>query len=209
MSVSLESLKEKINQCTMDGGDWIAGDHISEAETATLIPYAIVTFMSHQDKGKELIGLTSTFVARRSLACWFNYCDDRSPLLLADRIISAIVKHTPGAVKEDDTTPCFPTEQGMPITDCRQADTMLSSEAVAYAAAYHLTGKAELAVYSLSDAIEAFNESPLGTEEFEEEMLDWIMTYAIPGALEFRDLTIEEQEAMCSFNPTLLRGLKR
>ncbi|WP_339747668.1 hypothetical protein [uncultured Rubinisphaera sp.] len=209
MTFEIKCVTEAIESCIASGGEWCAGDHLPQSEVRSSIPWAIVDsiYQSANDPtdAVSIVALTCTFVARRSLACWFNYCDDSYPLQLADRLVSAIIKNDMNAITLDDTVPCYPTEKGIPIVDCRQADTMAASESVAYAAAYFIKQKIELAVFSLSDATAAFNESPIASYDFEERMQEWLLTVAIPAAVEQRELNFEEQSALADFSPFLLR----
>jgi hypothetical protein len=207
--MNIERIAQAVDQCIAAGGRWVVGDHLPEREIRGSRPWVLFdglgSVIDDPETAHVATALTCAFSARRSLACWFLYCDDTRPLQLADRLISAIPGDNTVVITRDDTRPCEPTENGVPITDCRQVDTLSASTSVARAAAYFLTRNREHAVFCLAVVFCAFSESPIAPHDYEERMLEWLLTVAIPAAAERRELTLEEQAALADFSPFLLR----
>lgn len=87
-------------------------------------------------------------------------------------------------------------ENGKPIIDCRSSDTLAASKAVAHATRYVTYRSEKDAAFAISDAFTAFDVSPVGLiHNFEK----WLFDVALPGALERRELTSDEQALFADF----------
>lgn len=207
--MNLADVYRDVRRAAIKGASWEADTHLSQSELRRSLPgvvvEAIVSRVSPPHIAFRTVALTCAFAARRSLACWFVYCDDTSPSDTVRRLITAIIEEDRSLIGKADTEPTFPKKGGMPIEDCRQSDTLSASTAVAYAVAYFLTRDDNFAAYSLSYSVGAFEDSPIGSDSYEELFSRWLLEVAIPAAAEGRDMTTDEQEMFIDFSPFLLR----
>lgn len=182
-------------------------DFYEDAETAAedaleTVPGRLITgfYESTHDLAavEHMLGLLTTYAARRSLVCWFAYCDDTKPLWIANRLVDFWTgddRH-PQFIEEAWTEEIAPAEKGIPIVDCRWCDTFSASSAVTNAAKFARTRSRLDAITSLSDSNEAFNQSPIGSVR---PFREWLMQIAIPAAAERRALSAQEQFALADF----------
>jgi hypothetical protein len=138
------------------------------------------------------------FAARRALSCWECYCDTTEP----HDALKAIETYLLSGISPSSWTPytieTLPSYKGVRIVDCRACDTECASAAVATAAKFMETGTDLFAIYALSDADAAFDQSPLGGME---EFRYWLLKVAVPIAYEAREMTLEEQNLYRDYDP--------
>lgn len=147
----------------------------------------------------RVIGLLTAFSARRSLVAWCIYCDSVQPITVVDNVISFWLHHTPlqsTAVEE-------PSENGVPIIDCRWGDTHSAASAVKNAAEFVVVRDWYVATLSLVCAFLGFALSPAGSVD---TYVKWLVEFALPCAIELRQMTVEEQFALADYDiPEVLR----
>lgn len=157
------------------------------------------------------VGLMVSFVARRSLTCWYVYCDDESQLHRINHVVGHWLDMDEKfkQIDPDWFTPLEPMEDGVSIVDCRWQDTLGASSAVANAALFAVSRDPLDAIVSLSDAESAFDVSP-ATVGKEFDIGKWLVEYVVPCAYAGRDMTYEEDFAFNDFTvPYLMHRLKR
>jgi len=183
------------------------GDEVAERAWQT-VPGRIVAHLLASPPGWEtaerIIGLLTAFAARRSLACWFAYCEEELPLSIAERLVEKWLppQEGRGAVEEAWLVETPPRENGIAITDCRRSDTGAASSAVAHAARFAKARVALDAITSLSHAFIAFDATGRGRR-----FVEWLVGYAAPAAREGRALSAEEQFALADFAiPPVMRA---
>jgi hypothetical protein len=91
----------------------------------------------------------------------------------------------------------IPSFRGRRIVDCRASDTSCAGESVFYANKFSLTAESIYAVYSISLADAAIDQSPLARED---DFRKWFIEVAIPIAYEQREMTIDEQNIYRTYN---------
>jgi hypothetical protein len=148
--------------------------------------------------GPRAVGLLIAFAARRSLACWFLYCTDTRLAEIAEDVIQHWLIFQNGTLPISATIPIQPMEGDEPIVDCRFSDTSAASSAVAHAAKYARDRNLLDAMISLSHARSSFNNSPVGSVFAFDK---WLIDYAIPIALQGREMTEQEAFANADYEP--------
>ena len=151
----------------------------------------------HSLGGPRAVGLFIAFAARCSLACWFLYCDDTRPLEIVESVIQHWTIFQYGTLPSSSMTAIKPMEGDKPIVDCRYSDTMMASSAVTHAARYAQDRNLLDAITSLSHSQGAFNCSPVGSVYVFQK---WLVDYAIPIALQGREMTSHEIFADADFD---------
>jgi hypothetical protein len=125
------------------------------------------------------------FVARRALACWEVSCANPRPR----RIVESLGRHLGQGADVDWADAIRATRS--PFHDCRYSDTQSASDAVAEAARYIRQRDPRHAIYCISAADIAYDHVLV-----EDCFRQWLLDVAIPSALEKREMTPEEQEAI-------------
>jgi hypothetical protein len=125
------------------------------------------------------------YVARRALPCWDIFCEGKRPRQVTDAIGEHLSRGT--AVEWKEATTPTPSE----VWDCRYVDAQNASDAVAHCAAYLHTGDPLHAGFCLSAADVAYDHA-LSDHRFRE----WLVEVAIPVALEHREMSADEMEAL-------------
>jgi hypothetical protein len=147
------------------------------------------------------LGLLIAFAARRSLVCWFVYCEATHPLMVVDQVIEywldlAAGSSAPRQIDESWLVPATPKRNGREIVDCRWQDTHSASAAVASAARFAKWGERSDATACLSAAHCAWDISPAGGPDGFEQ---WLVNVAAPCAIDRRRMTVTEQFAYADF----------
>jgi hypothetical protein len=142
------------------------------------------------------------YAARRVLPCWEQCSDDPWPIS-AVKILSQW--NNKGDNKSDLTpliNPPLPTFRGRVIVDCRACDTTCAVKGISAAASFSLQRDPKFAMISLGFVDLAFDQSSLGLQD---HFRKWFIDVAIPGSLNLRDLSLEEQNAYRTYDPNLVR----
>jgi hypothetical protein len=136
------------------------------------------------------------FAARRVLPVWELYCDTNKPRETID-LLQANLFLGKKSFQTRMNKPPIPSFRGRRINDCRASDTNCAGESVFYANKFSLTAESIYAVYSISLADMAVDQSPLANED---NFRKWFIETAIPIAYEQREMTVEEQNAYRTYN---------
>lgn len=167
---------------------WDADDGMSDDYVMALPPGRFV--MTAYAHDPAILRWLVYFVARRALSCWELSCDDGRPRRLVEELGDFLREGVP----VDWVGACRATPS--PFSDCRYSDTQGASDAVAEAARYIHTGDPLRAIYCLSAGDCAY-----GHVLTEDSYREWLVEVAIPVALEKREMTPSEQEAMRGRGP--------
>ena len=139
----------------------------------------------------------SMFVARRALPCWELYCDGQEP----HSAVAAVEAWLASTEKTSDVAayaqPASPGFRGRAIVDCRVSDTSCAARAAAYSA--RLIGSADPfhAIFAISAADAAFDQSPLQQGD---NFRTWLIDYAIPIAYAQREMSATERNALREYS---------
>lgn len=153
---------------------------------------------------EQSIGLLAAYAARRSLICWFVYCESHRPLVVSDRTLQYWFSSEPDELPGDFHLPENPFCQGEPIRDCRLTDTASASSAVAHAARYTRTRSLLDAITALSHAYIAHSTSPLTRAA---DFVTWICHTAGPCSIRRERMTFEQEFA--GLNPAAFGVIHR
>lgn len=153
---------------------WDADEGMDDAYVASL-PEGRFIMAAHAFDQDAVCWLTY-FVARRALACW-------------DRLVEELGRHLRDGAGVDWADAIAATAS--PFRDCRYSDRQSASNAVAEAARYIHGRDPRHAIYCISAADTAYDHV-LGEDRFRQ----WLMDVAIPAALQKREMTPGEEEAM-------------
>ncbi|WP_278468830.1 hypothetical protein [Gimesia maris] len=197
--------------------DQLFWDFYEEAENAqedakNTVPGRIIDFLlndrNDRNEAARTIGLLTTFAARRSLVCWFFYCENESPLFVANSLERYWVDCWPEITHIDESwlAKTKPSENGNLIIDCRWQDTYSASSAVAHAARFAKNQVPHDAIISLSHACIAFQISPTGSSV---KFIDWLVNIAVPCAFEGNYMPSEKMFAMADFDfPLIMKNVR-
>jgi hypothetical protein len=176
-----------------DAEDGMEDSYVRQSPLGCLIN----AYESLQSPGIHALKWLSLFVARRALPCWELYCDNLVPL---DAVRSAEEWLVTGVRPTDVSTFTIATKpayRGRPIRDCRWADTSCVSDAVVELFRFLISGNTLNAIYCISAADAAFDQSPLGAKD---PFREWLLDYAIPLSFNNRDMTEAERDALRRYN---------
>lgn len=196
------SLFEKIVTAENEGKVWDFNhehpDAIARCKSTLgwIVINHILSQSMNQLESERTVGLLTSFLSRRCLVCWFFYCDDPRPLSIANQLRLYWLNPLPNPheVRDSWLVEILPTERGVPIVDCRWADTRSSSSSVANCARFARSRSWIDPIACFSDAGVAFSESPVSTGISEHSR--WITEYAVPCAMEGRQMLFEEEFAL-------------
>ena len=132
------------------------------------------------------------YAARRALPCWSLYCDTHEPqsmIAALERLLKL------GTVPEWSDFSCEPTPsfRDAPIVDCRECDTSCAAHAAYQSILFAKTKAFRHAVYAISAADSAFDQSPLGKAD---HFRKWLVDYAVPISYARREMSPLEQNAL-------------
>ena len=208
----MDDIFRLIRNAASEGLQWdFYEDHDDVRNTCKkTIPGRVVQhFRSTCDDGRlshRTIGLLTTYVSRRSLPCWFLYCDDERPPHASNGLLHWWLYSNCDIDRFDElwTVEVNPRDKdGAIIMDCRSQDTRAANSAVANAAQFARTNDDLHAITSLSHAFCAFNVSPIGSlDNFEQ----WFVDFAVPCSLQGRPMSFDEEFALTDYDiPQALR----
>lgn len=211
----IKNIIDVVKRAELDQLNWDfyedAEDAQEYAKTST-VPGRIVEFLISEINDKNEVdrtmGLLTTFAAKRSLACWFLYCEGEFPLIVANSLEKYWVEYSPDIRHIDEAWLDItePTENGYPIIDCRWQDTHAASSAVAHAARFAKSQLPHDAIISLSHAFIAFDISPVGSYV---KFVDWLINIAAPCAFERKYMPSEKMYAMADFDfPLVMKKVR-
>lgn len=194
------NLSKIIDDAIRLGYAWDFFEEADDVESANLqtVPGEIVTQMQRKGISDQAVGLLSAYAAKRSLACWFNYCQDTAPLSIINTVIDYWFCNPENifTINEKLFVPVIPMENGEEIRDCRRTDTLSASSAVANCVSYACHRSQIFAITAISHSHIAFESCPdASSRRFEE----WLTSVAFPQALALRRLTSAQQWAMADF----------
>jgi hypothetical protein len=159
-------------------------DYTIEGEIARARPPARFVQAAHAIDPEALRWLVY-FSARRALSCWELSCEETRPR----RIVEALGRHLREGAQVD-WSDAIRAERS-PFNDCRYSDTQSAANAVAEAARFlHLRNPGHVD-YCISFADVAYDHVLV-----EDRFREWLIDVAIPVALQKREMTPEEQEAL-------------
>ncbi len=146
----------------------------------------------------DVMGLLVAYTARRSLACWFVYCQSKTPLEAVALVVTFWLTSAQARESIDESMfiPCEPMSNGQRIVDCRRTDTIGASSAVAYAAKFTQTRSPIDAIHALSYSHMAYDTSPIGSIRIFER---WLAECAWPSAFGLTAMSRVEQTAFADF----------
>jgi len=191
---AINILKEKINEC------WDADDTMGEEYVfSTPIGKLVNSYILSMDKAKLIETLTwlCLFVSRRSLVCWELYCDRNEPREITEAILLWLKTKQHKSLLSCYIKEVDPSFNGIFIVDCRYYDTKCAFDSCINALKYIVTENSLYAVYAVSAADMAFDQSPLCEKD---NFRTWLIEYAIPISLEQREMSLEEQNALRTYN---------
>ena len=138
------------------------------------------------------------FVARRAVPCWELYCDGRQPHEAIEAVYTWLTTGRLPSNWEELSQSAVPRFRGLLVDDCRWCDTSCAAQAAAEAVHFVASAEPLHAVYALSAADVALDQSPLGGRE---DFRRWLLEMAVPIAYAERDMTPEECNAYRDFDP--------
>src|SRR5688572_19827759 len=153
------------SETAWDSERWMSRSVLDERPVLPLVE----AFLEDRDLGLRKLTWLRLLAARRALPAWKLYCDGEGPRLAVDAVNRFL----------HDGVPCNPSLagaespafRGIPIVDCRAADTGCASEAAALAVRFSLSGDPLDAMECLSAADSALDQSPLGSREQPNKLL--------------------------------------
>jgi hypothetical protein len=191
------TLRNVIEEALDDGLNW--GFYEPTATESSVMSGSIsgkVFEFLRDSLSERSVGLLTVFASRRSLACWFLYCDDLQPLETNLGLSKWWIENKKNPIPRLWLESVEPKERGTKIVDCRFTDTMFASSAVCHAAKYAASRRPLDAIISIAHSHASFDTSPFGQiVEFE----DWLVNVALPVAVEPRDMTYDELVKNASF----------
>jgi hypothetical protein len=137
------------------------------------------------------------FVARRALPCWELYCDGSGPLdavWAAQQWLATGARPVNIAQLARVTQPSY---HGIRIRDCRACDTGAAAESAAQLTRFLDTQDPFNAIYCVSAADAAFDQSPLVEKD---HFREWLLDFAIPIAVKDHEMTQQEQNALREYD---------
>jgi hypothetical protein len=152
----------------------------------------------------EALALLALAVAKRALPCWELYCDGDEPA----RAVAAtehVIRGVADALDVAFERPARPSFCGIPIVDCRSCDTEAAADSVAYLVRFVRGHEPLDAVFCLSAADLAFDQSPLGRRD---DFRQWLRDVALPAALERRLLLPEEEAVLRDYTVQDIRNAR-
>jgi hypothetical protein len=191
---AIEILKERIDK------PWDADDSMKEEYVfSTPIGKLINSYILSMDKPKllETLSWLCLFVSRRALVCWELYCDGTEPREITEMILNWLKTKKNKELLLSYTKEINPSYNGFAIIDCRYCDTRCAFDSCVNSVKYITTENCLYAVYAISSADMAFDQSPLNKKD---NFRDWLIEYAIPISLQQREMSLVEQNALRVFN---------
>lgn len=144
-------------------------------------------------------------LATRALPCYELYSEGKKPRRTLD-LAYRILNHFPFQEKiEEFFTPEKPFANGAEIIDCRACDTFCASTASAEALKFIATQNIHSALFCISSAEMALDQSPLGLQE---DFRRWLIEIAIPNALENIDISYSDLNKYRNYDPEAIPGEK-
>ncbi len=178
-------------------------DATLEDVARSTVPGRLLTHLL-EDYSANAVGLLIAYTSRRSLAAWFEYCVDVSPLRISNRLINYWLGGQIDEIDKAWTKEIPPTENGQLIQDCRWYDTSSASSSVAHAAKFARTRDLLDAIVSLSHANVTFESSPIGSSDV---FRNWLGRYAIPDAISIRPMSYSDSVALADYRiPEAMRS---
>lgn len=164
--------------------------------TSAELVAAFGPFRSGDEVHRQLTWL-AFFAARRSLPCWDLYSDGDQPHQTLEVVKRWLVRGEQPERWELFTRAVQPTYRGRQIIDCTYSDTRAVAVAVAALARFCQYGDPGKAEEALESAADAFCSSPLGDGD---DFHQWLVTIALPAALQSRELSDEEQQVLRDYD---------
>lgn len=185
-----DSLRPAFNQA-WDADDGMDGTYVRQSPLGRL-----VGAYEAQDALEALKWLTF-FAAKRALPCWELYCDNTQPQQALDAAEQWLQRGIRPTNVSTLATAAQPVYRGQVIGDCRYCDTVSASSAAAELIRFLDTSNTLHAIYCLSAADVAFDQSPLGSKD---HFREWLFDYAVPSSFERRTLTDSEQNVLREYD---------
>jgi len=180
------------------GDPWDADDAMDvEYVRASPLGPLVEAIESLQEYRMAPLAWLTLYTARRALPCWELYCDSSGPL---DAVRVAKQWLATGARPVDIAKLAVvtqPSYHGIPIGDCRACDTGAAAESAAQLIRFLDTRNPLNAIYCISAADSAFDQSPLVEKD---HFREWLLDYAIPIAVEDREMSQQEQNALREYD---------
>lgn len=188
----LDSLRPAFHQA-WDADVGMEDDYVRQSPLGRL-----VGSMTAEDTfGDEPLKWLAFIVAKRALPCWELYCDGTEPhqaLTAAEQWIQQGIRPDNMSVLSIAAQPVY---RGQVINDCRSCDTLCAADAAAQLIRFLDKGNSLHAIYRLSAADMAFDQSPLGSKD---HFREWLFDYAVPLSLACRPLTDLEQNTLREYD---------
>jgi hypothetical protein len=162
---------------------WDAEEGMADDYIFSLPPGRFVLAIHAHDP--EILDWLVYFVARRALPCWEISCDNPQPRKNVEAMGDFLCKdHWPNWLECIGRIPS-------PHYDCLYSETQSAADAVVACARYLESHQPRFAVYCISGASCAYDHILI-----EDRFREWLLEVAIPVALEKREMTRHEQEAL-------------
>ena len=160
-------------------------------------PGLLVEAMRRDNWSDQQVGLLATYVAARSLPCWYLYCDDSMPYESCQyaleywgwRYQNADAQTVPSEFLEA----AVPKDDSGIIDDCRYTDTISASKACSSSSRFIASRDDYDAVCAVFHSYCAYDVTPLGDFESIAEFTGWVLSSALRAA---QDLIILDMPAI-------------
>ena len=177
LQAAIEDLRTGLD-VTWDADDGMPDDYVMSLPTGRFV-------MAAHSFDPEVLCWLTYFAARRALSCWEESCSERRPRRIVEQIGGFLCRGE--AVDWGDAARATPS----PHNDCLHSETQSASDAVAECARYIVEREPRNAVYCISAANVAYDHVLTG-----DAFRPWLVKLAIPIALNKREMTWAEQEAL-------------
>jgi hypothetical protein len=204
MSEDTEALRDILTRHASDpwDADTTLGPTVAWGSPPGLLVAAVLRAVASPS---EVLAFLTLAVAKRSLACWELYCDRDDPIRAVEAAERAIRFGGPVPTEQLEE-PAEPTFGGVPIVDCRACDTGSASDAVAHLVRFVRRRDPLDAIFCLSAAEIAFDQSPLGERD---DFHRWLRDVALPAAVERRPLSSDEESAYRQYSSQEIRDARK
>lgn len=185
-----DSLRQAFDQ-TWDADDGMEDAYVRQSPLGRLVE-------AFETRGAtEALKYLTYSAAKRALPCWELYCDNTQPQEALDAAkwwLQSGMRPTNVSTLAVAARPAY---RGCVIHDCRSCDTGCASSAAAQLIRFLDTSNTLHAIYCLSAADAAFDQSSLGSKDF---FRKWLFDHAIPLSFERRILADLEQNALREYD---------
>nr|WP_309695357.1 hypothetical protein [Armatimonas sp.] len=162
---------------------WDAEEGMCDNDIFSVPPGRLVLAIHAHDP--DILDWLVYFVARRALPCWEISCTSSQPRRIVEAMKAFLCENQwPNWLECTQRIPS-------PHYDCLYSETQSAADAVVDGARYLESREPRLAVCCISAAACAYDHVLLG-----DNFREWLLEVAIPVALEKREMTSNEQEAL-------------